>query len=258
MLTGGQPDCAAFFNGTSPIALDSADAAAHPEVAAAIKTINDAQAAVTAATTRYKAACFENQPLKTEELGSLLAPLVQAGRDLPAAQMILAAAEASSLITPTATPEPSITPAMTQAVAATAEEATPTLAPDIAGADLVPIYNIVSRMLDPRGPNRLLMQYWQDGKSANRTEGCDAAQPAIPDNYDLSAEDAAASPQVVQAVDIMNEGLDGVRRNWARFATACASGTLSQSADQGLQIANAANEAFQTASTVLDAVRKQQ
>ncbi len=254
VLSGGKLDCTAFLNGTRPVVLD-ADTTGRPELTAAVKTINDAQAAVSRASTRYQEACFQNKPLKPEELGGLLGPLLSAGRDLPLAQQVLATAEAMSLWTPTPTLEPSITPAMTQALVAT--EVPPTATPVLNGANLVPLYDIVSTMTDPRGPNRLLQQYWQDGKTANRTDGCNLTQPTIPDDYKLAA-DVVPSQQLSQAVALINEGLQGVRRNWADFQAACAARTLSAGAARGLQIASAADQAFMTAATALDNVRKGQ
>jgi hypothetical protein len=253
VLTGGKLDCSAFLNGTSPIVF-SGDTTGKPELAAAIQTINDAQAAVSAASMRYHEACFENKPLKPEELGGLLAPLIGAGRDLPLAQQVIATQEAIAQMSPTPSPEPSITPAMTQAVVAT--EA-PTATTALNGANLVPLYDLVSTMTDPRGPNRLLMQYWQDGKAANRTDGCNLTQPTIPDDYTLP-DGTVPSEQLSQAVALVNTGLQGVRQNWAEFQTACAAHTLSQAAALGLQKATAANDAFNTAAIALDNVRKGQ
>ncbi len=256
VLTGGKLDCTAFLNGSRPIVLEG-DASSRPELSAAVKTINDAQAAVARASARYQQACFQNTPLKPEELGGLLAPLIAAGRDLPPARQIIATAEAIAQMSPTPSPEPSITPAMTQAVAPTEVPPTATATPALVGANLVPLYELISTMTDPRGPNRLLQQYWQDGQSANRTEGCNTIQPPIPDDYQATP-DASAPEQLGQAIAIINTGLQSVRANWAEFQTACAARTLSQSAARGLQIATAADQAFQTAATVLDAIRKQQ
>jgi hypothetical protein len=253
VLTGGTLDCTAFLNGTSPIVFDG-DTTGKPELAAAIQTINDAQAAVQAAATRYQEACFQSKPLEPSELGGLMGPLLTAERDLPLAQQIIATQEAIAQMSPTPSLEPSITPAM---AVATDTGVPVTATPALNGANLVPLYDLVSTMTDPRGPNRLLQQYWQDGKVANRTDGCNLNQPDIPDNYTLP-EGTTPSEQLSQAVALVNEGLNGVRRNWADFEAACAARTLSQSAARGLQIADAADQAFMTAAVALDNVRKGQ
>ena len=65
------------------------------------------------------------------------------------------------------------------------------------------------------------------------------------------------SPQLKQAAELVNTGLQLTRQGWQLFQEACAANTLNAQASLGLQTATAADQAYQSASGLLDAVRNE-
>ena len=111
-------------------------------------------------------------------------------------------------------------------------------------------------MRGPRGAASALEQYWSDVRSAGTTGGCTQPLPAIPANYELPADAAAASPELDLAKNLVNTGLGLLRLGWDQFQAACAAG-LAAGLNDGLRSVDNIKAAFSTAASQLDALRGQ-
>lgn len=245
LMGGGAMDCQAFFNNPAPIAIAASDAQAYPDIAGAIQTLNAAQKALADAKLRFDQHCFDNMPIAADQIGPILAPVLDALRKLPDAQAALTEAQTTATVPPTiaATPTETVTPA------ATVQPADPR-------THMVALYGIIDEMTSPRGGNGLLKRYWEDAVQAGQTAGCNDVV-SIPDDYALPDAEAEASPQLKQAAELVNTGLQLTRQGWQLFQEACAANTLNAQASLGLQTATAADQAYQSASGLLDAVRNE-
>lgn len=257
VLTGGAPDCTAFYNLPDAIAIPDGTAA---ETRALAEAINDAQAVVMQSKARLDAACYEEQAINASEVGGLLGPVVTAQRTMQELEP-----QVSLLSQPTATPEPSPTP--TEAVTPTPEAPTETPEPTEIPATATPamvvdtrqhltaLYGMIDSVTGPRNAAGLLRQVWTDTANAGTTRACREPVPLIPADYVLSAQDAAAVPELAQAVEQVNLGMALLRQGWDLFANACASNSLFQQASVGLQTVGTAEDAFRVADGLLQAVR---
>lgn len=153
-------------------------------------------------------------------------------------------AEATSV--PAAAPTPAPTPTPTPA-----PRVDPLTAPHIAA-----LYAIVDDVRGPRGAASTLEQYWNDVRSAGATGGCTQPLPAIPADYELPADAAAASPALDLAKNLVNTGLGLLRLGWNQFQAACATG-LAAGLNDGLRSIDNIKAAFSTAAGQLDALRGQ-
>jgi len=258
VLVGSELDCAAFFNEPAPLENADAAAAAYPDLVPAIQTLGNAHATLVEAKGRYEAACFDGDVIAIEAVGGLLAPVVASLASLE---------EITPLLSPTeevAAPQPS-TPEPTEITATPTEAATPTPEPTAAPTEplalanprqhLVTLYGIIDEMRNPRGPAGLLRQYWTDATRAGMTDACRDPLPDVRDDYSLPPQDAEASPELAQAVEQINLGLDLIRQGWMLFETACQTNSLASQAATGRQIVMTAEAAFQTAEGLLNVVR---
>jgi hypothetical protein len=257
VLTGGTPNCTAFFNLPDPITIPDGTAA---NVRALAESINSAQAVVMQSKARLDGACYEEQPINASEVGGLLGPVVAAQRTMQELESQL-----STLGQPTATPEPSATP--TEAVTATPAPPTETPEPTDIPATATPemvvgtrqhltaLYGMIDSVTGPRNAAGLLRQVWTDTANAGTTRACREPVPPIPADYVLSPQDAAAVPELAQAVEQVNLGMTLLRQGWDLFANACASNSLFQQASVGLQTVGTAEDAFRVADGLLQAVR---
>lgn len=253
VLTGQPLDCTAFFNGTQPIVLSAQAASANPDLAGAVDRLNEAQAGVATAYSRYEAACFEDQPLDMTQVGSVMGPLRTAIEPLPTVDAMLSTALITPTPAPTETPTPTVGPT-----------ATPTLVPTPTvsivevslGEHLVPMTRIIETTLsNPRGPGRLLTRYWTDASQAGDSFGCREATPTIPADYVIPPDIAQAVPELAQAVTLINQGLSQLRQGWELFTSACASESLGAQAATGLELALGAEQAFRAADNMLAQLR---
>ncbi len=271
VLGGASLDCSAFFNEPSSYVLPPSAQVDFPDLVAAVEILNAARGGVAAVKTRFDQACFEDQAVTSDEVGEILAPLVEAMRLLPVVEStLLTVTEAPSeqpapQATTTSAPEPTAEPPTLEpptveptAIAASPLPPTATPAPinviDVRG-HLAPLYGIIDNVSAPRGALGLLHQYWTDAARAGATDACDDPTPEIPDSYVLPPTDAAASAELAQAVEQVNFGLDRVRQGWTLFRSACDGNALYQNSPTGLQAANEATSAFRNADSLLVVVR---
>lgn len=261
-LVGGALDCAAFFNDPAPLADADAAALAYPDLAPAIRVISDAHVTLVEAKARYEAACFDNDAIAVEAAGGLLAPIVAAQNALAEIEPLPALTEqAAAPATSTPTPEPTEIPptATLEPTEAPPLTVAPTETVTLANSrrHLTALYGIIDAMRSPRGPGGLLTQYWADAARAGVTTACNEPTPSIPETYALPPEDAEASPELAQAVEQVNIGLDLIRQGWTLFHSSCQSGRLSEQSATGVQITSTADAAFKTAEGLLVVVRGQ-
>lgn len=255
VLGGGALDCTAFFNNTGPFALTPEAENANPDIAALVRRLNETIASYNAAFQNYDSACFGTSPLTADNIGAILAPLVQiTTTTLPDIDRQLTNLETGQPIN-AAPAEP------TSAIAATPEPPTLTPVPTtvIQVADprshLPRLYSIIDEMTGQRGAASLLAQYWIDVRSSGQTAGCTQTDPVIPDNYVLPEVDATASQVLANAVTLINQGLEAIRTGWQSFRQACSSGSLATNADAQYAITQTALAAFQAGTNLLDQVR---
>jgi len=263
ILTGGSPNCTAFFNLPAPVALDNA-AALPADQRAAVETVNAAQAIAASGKDRLDRACYENQPIEAAEIGGLLAPVIAASRDLADIETRLSAPapDAAPVDTATATPTPEPTtapPTETPLPSEVPPTATPLTLAD-PRQHLTALYGMIDNVSGPRNALGLLRQVWTDVANATTAnavtiQACDDALPAIPADYVLPPEDAAALPELAQAAEQVNLSLALLRQGWSLFETACASDALKQQAGTGLQTATTAEDALRVADNLLQTVR---
>src|SRR5690606_12509791 len=113
-------------------------------------------------------------------------------------------------------------------------EPTATLSAATVNNHLIGLDFILQQMTDQRGAVKLLLQYWSDVRNAGVTDGCRPPYPSIPANYPaIDSTLAERLPELKQAVDQINTGLELTRQGWLMFIDACNTSTL------GTQIANA-------------------
>lgn len=265
-LGGGTFDCTAYFNNPTPYTLSGSDAAAYPDIALIVRGLNEAQSNLAAAYARYDAACLEVTPLPASEVGATYAILVNAIQALPAIEMALTETNAIATSIPITldTPAPStpnstivVTDAPPTAVPPTPTPPPPTTEIVIANprSHLTTLYAMIDNVTGQRGSLTLLEQYWGDAQRTGQSSACGETAPVIPENYTLPAADAQASPSLLQAVTLMNQGLEAIRTGWIDFTFACNSGTLSQEANDALASARTARAGFLAAEQALNIVR---
>ena len=259
ILTGGSPNCAAFFNLPAAVPLENAGGLSEAQ-RAAVATVNAAQAVVAGGKDRLDRACYENQPIEAAEIGGLLAPVIAAQRDLADIESRLAAPapEAAPLATPT--PEPTAAPPTeTPPPTDIPPTATPLVLAD-PRQHLTALYGVIDNVSGPRNALGLLRQVWTDVANATTANvatirACGDAIPPIPADYALPPEEAAAIPELAQAAEQVNLSLALLRQGWSLFETACVSDALKQQAGTGLQTAATAEDALRVADSLLQAVR---
>jgi hypothetical protein len=275
-LLGGQGlGCTAFFNVPEPYQLAPGSALAYPDIARIVEDYNLGVEAFLNAYRRYEDDCFNGIPLPMDQVGAALAALAPAREALGRLESALNAANAAAqptpvpptpipptappptdppaavptdppAIEPTAAP-PTLVPTAAPTLVPTAE---PTLAPTIerAGAlrHVSPLYAIIDNVTAPRGAATLLVQYLQDAETSGSTGGCIEPRPNIPDNYVVLPEaDLDVYPELAQAVQLINVGLDAVRNGWITFRGLCSTGGLAQrAASEGVLARTALNSFF--------------
>lgn len=106
-----------------------------------------------------------------------------------------------------------------------------------------------------RGWNTMIIQNWSDIKANGTTIGCSEV-PQIPENYVISREDLDQAPaELEDALNSLNLGLNSSRQAWDALLAACSAGTLLETADTALAVAENAGRAFDQAISALDIVR---
>jgi hypothetical protein len=257
---GGAMACNVFFNLPNLPAdavLDPANFAGEADLSAAVTALNTARTSISEQYRRYEGHCYDGVLIPAGEVAGVLNAVEVAQARLPGVERVLNEQ-------PAAQTTASATPGTTDAPAAVTVEATPDATAEIT-ATPVPVEDIIrfhARELFPlidelRTDNvPLLIQHWTDARDAGTTLACRDAQPPVPDDYQLPAEDAAASPRLKQAVDTYNAGLLLLRQGWAAFGTACSMGNVSGPAGGELTRANQSLALLEDASTRLDALAR--
>ncbi len=108
-----------------------------------------------------------------------------------------------------------------------------------------------------RSPAQLLNQYWQDALANDGDiDGCDNPTADIPGDYNLPDAAAEFSPELRQATEQVNAGLQVLRDGWNEFQMACAAGptTVLGAAPAGLTITTTADQSFDSANDILQGV----
>lgn len=236
VLGGGTVDCSTPFN--EPAALE-----AHGTSAEIIAELNEIRAAFDEARGLYHSACREDDPatLSAADMSAPLATLLDAlgrlnalGAFDPAAEISEPTAEAPV----EATPEPDISE------------------PTEAAADPVvtELLMLIETVRASRGPVLRLNSYWEDIRERGQSDGCVAAQPAIPDDYTLSgdATPTREGESLSLAVELVNTGLALTRQSWMQFNAACISADPQAAVEAGLQSANSALISFDLAQSALN------
>ncbi len=286
LLGGLGLSCTAFFNVPEPYQLAPGSALAYPDLARIAADYNRGVTAFLESYRRYEDDCFNGIPLPIDQVGAALAALAPAREALAQLEPALNAANAAAPPTPVPptpvppTPLPPTAIPPTNPPAALPTEAPPTPVPptDAPSGGALPtleptvdpladvpadstdplrhvsrLYAIIDNVTAPRGAATLLVQYWQDVQTSGATDGCNEPRPNIPDNYIVLPEaDLDVYPELAQAVQLVNVGLDAVRNGWAIFRGACATGGLAQRAANEGGLARTALNSFFAAQARLD------
>jgi hypothetical protein len=245
--------CDTPFQNVAPFRLSANNEQNMTDVAAIVKTFNEAQALFTPIKAKFDESCRANTPLTPEELSQQMAALGTMMQKLPDIGRALVTAESVPIPTPTIPAIDAPTAQPTTAGAPTVPPS-PTTKVDIR-QHVTDLQKIVDQMTDLRGLNTLLRQYWTEARNSGQTVGCQETLPAIPPNYALPAETAQASPDLKLAADLVNTGLTALRTGQQLFTQACGTGSPGLSADAGLRQVNIAQQAFTTATTQLTRLR---
>ncbi len=274
-------NCVGFFNNPAPYQLDPVDGHSYPDIADIVDQLNSAQASLASAKASYDAACNNGAKFGTTEAAQTfqtlrpaldaLAPLEVALAQASAAEPTTTPAPATAALTTTTAVQPTSVPAT--AAGATAAPGTPvvtlqsnvTLQPTIsinaqAQADikkqLPALFNIIDDVTSPRGASTLLLQYWQDVQKSGATQGCSTTTaPDIPNTIFIPEADLQASPNLRDAVQLINNGLSALHTGWTNFEFACNSHSLQSKLATELPSAQVAADAFAAAAAELQSVQ---
>lgn len=283
LLGGGTLDCQAFYNAPGRYTLAADRASAYPDIANLVNQMNNVQANFAAVSSRFERACFENAPLTPAEIGPTYGLLLPSINALPAIELALTALEEGRSMSPVATEVPTVDVAVTAEIGETAVPATatatppptetpqPTLTPTRTNTpiptteinlanprrNLGPLYNIVDRVTGAQGLGIRLLGYWTDAQNTGATGGCNLSAPELPSAYQLPQEDAEASPELAEAVTLINGGLEALQTQWNDFVLACNDGSVRSRAASELEQTRAALTPFGEANELLDNVAGQ-
>ncbi|NWF67868.1 MAG: hypothetical protein HXY40_02165 [Chloroflexi bacterium] len=242
----GDNNCAAFYNALQPYTLSAADDSANPGLAALVQRLNSAQTRFAEARAALDQACLSSPPvLSADQANAALQTVAAIQSDLTTVELDLVEWRARAVPTPVPTQE-----------SATPENAAPE--EDTAQAAILRqaalMTDLVDNMTDTRGPIVLLDQNWSEAQTGGDS-GCRQVDPVIPEDYALPSEVASASSNLVQAQTAVNLGLQLLRDGWTLYRTSCANNRLTANASTGLLTASSAQGAFDSARTLLNAVR---
>lgn len=275
LLSAQTLSCNDFFNEVGALSINAADARAHSDIASIVTRLNQARANWQQAKALYDRVCNEDETPEPELVGETFRThLSPALTTLTEIELDFAAAQAVRIIP---TDAPQVAPPVEQPPDAPPAEQ-PTASPTEAGLPLqlqptidpalivganpsrhVPtLFMLIDDVTSPRGAGSLLLRYWQDVEQTGSTEGCRAPAPPIPArDVFIEQVDLLASPDLRDAVTLIDSGLTTLRRGWVNFQQACNSGGLRDQLARGIADARLAVTAFDTASSLLLAVREQ-
>ena len=276
--------CIAYFNDPTAYYLDPADRFSFPDVAEIVSDLNTAQSSLAKAKASYDDACNNNRAgfgaTEAQQTFQLLLPALQVIDPL---ELKLTAAEASE---PTAIPIPPTEIPADTAVPPTDVPNVPTSAPVVGASpevvttpgailtsqpptaaldpavktsiksQLPALFNIVDDVIAPRGASTLLVQYWNDVQTSGSTQGCSTTViPNIPESVFIQESALQASPDLRDAVQLINSGLAALRTDWTNFQFACNSNGLQTKLATELANANVAAASFAAAQIKLQMVQ---
>ena len=272
--------CIAYFNNPGPYQLDPADRHSFPDVADIVTQMNDAQVSLVSAKARYDDACNNGATFGATEAQQTFQTLLPALQALDPLELKLTQASAAeptpTAAPPTSVPENTAVPSTaapgvvaTSAPGATVVAATPggvqiTLQPTTVLSDQVKadiksqlpaLYNIIDDVTSTRGASTLLVQYWQDVQKSGSTQGCNSPAPTIPNSVFIPDADLQASPDLKDAVTLINNGLSALHTDWTNFQFACNSNSLAANLAKELANAQVAASSFAAASVKLQSVQ---
>ncbi len=275
--------CIAYFNNPGAYHLDPADSHSFPDVAEIVTDLNTAQSSLVSAKAQYDNACNNGATFGATEAQATFQTLLPALQVIDPLELKLTAAAAAeptpTPVPPTAVPSDTPIPATAApgqptnppaAAPTTASGGTPnnilaTLPPTLVideqvRADikkqLPALFNIVDDVTAPRGSSMLLVQYWTDVQTSGSTQGCSTTViPTIPNNVFIPEADLQASPDLRDAVQLINNGLSALHSDWTNFQFACNSNNLKNSLETELAHANVAAASFMAAKIKLQLVQ---
>ncbi len=261
--------CIAYFNNPPRYVLDPVDARSFRDVAAVNDQLLSIYDSLSAAKLRYDDACNNGSAFGAEQAQETFQMLLPALQALDPLDIELTQIEAEVVPTVTAAAPVSAPPTSAGVVApvgATGEGMTTAEPINLAPAATLPadvkqhlaaLYNIVDDVLDSRGASTLLVQYWQDVQQTGSTGGCQITNPpTIPDdNVFIVEADFEASPDLRQAVQLIDSGLASLHDGWTRFQFSCNAHDLSSQVTARLPEAQVTQNAFMAARVLLDQVK---
>lgn len=249
-LTGGEPGetCLLFYNvELTPLEIADADRRTNPGLAPIYDGINTTLTEFETAHARMEQACFDGIPLTSEEATTQVNIISTFQNNVVSWENTLDTLQASTQ--PTAQP-----PAATEIII-------PSATPDIRQAATNMIL-IIDNVTGARGVSTLLNQYWTEVLNSGTTDGCSQVatlKQAIPANVELLPGEAEASPELVQAAEQINLGLQVLRDGYTNFEQACNEGdaSLVALASASVTTSSAAQGAFDNANDLITIIRGQ-
>ncbi|MCB9452796.1 MAG: HEAT repeat domain-containing protein [Anaerolineaceae bacterium] len=241
VLDGSEMSCQVFLNELAPLAISAQNSADFPDINTLAQQLNTTLTDLIIAQTPYNDYCNTRESLTAEAVNGPMQTLGRILTQLPQLETALTAAETL----PTATVPPTEAPTVEVVVTPTLAIApSPTLD---ARTHLQALQRIIDQVNAPDGASSLLKTYWEDTQQSGQTNGCNAPQPAIPEDHFLSPAEGQQNLALANAVSFVNLGLAKVRTGWTVFRQACDSGNPRFSANTGLQLAEDASSAFNDA-----------
>ncbi len=246
--------CPLPYNNLEPLTIAPEDAERYPEVALVYDEMNAALETTDAANQTIRTVCRDRELIPAADAEQSLSELAAIESNIEGWAVVLE----DALIVPTETPVPTQTAVPTE-VPTDAPTATPTDLPQL-NRYVAELRNIIDQAnSSTRSPGQLLTQYYRDALANNGdTDGCRTGNPGIPPNYTLPPGIGEYAPELANATEQVNRGLQTLRDAWATFEQACEQGpsaVLGQ-AQNGLLVSSAVEATFdvadQSLQTVLD------
>jgi len=231
VIGGDSISCSVDFSGVQSYMINPADASSSPDIRNIAGQLNSVHETLQTSLQSYDGICAGTRELEVGDVGALMRPVVDMRASLSEIEPLIEAAGGN--VAPTATPMPE------------------PVGSAIVRAHLPPLNAIIEQMMGINGAAVQLVAYWGEAANANSTGGCNAERPEIPENYALPSEAAALSPNLAQAVSLINSALDATRNGWNQLEASCSNDTLGQQARGGLINASAASDSFELARQTL-------
>lgn len=249
VAAGQSPNCTIELTNPPAIELPASVIVDYPALVSVIDRLNAARGRLIDLQAPFNAACAEGGAAIAADVASTNAQtIVDIQRGIVDAPQLLN--DPSLRFTPTPPPEPdepTVTPSET-----ITPTFTPTLDPATVRSHISGIRFVIDDVNGVRGANTILNQYWTDLSTAGDTDGCNRPPEEIPGAYNLPPEIALVAPELADAAENVNIGLNLLRDGWSLFRTSCIDGTLTTNLASGIAISQAATNAFNTANEILN------